>query len=108
MTSSTLAPESLVCDHSPDTPARGTGADLAADLARPGHNSYIYLGANQNFADFRPDDILAYDRPSNHDNQGVNILAADGHSEWILLGSLRDELARRRPQPTQPASRHSN
>ncbi len=102
VTATLLSPESLVCDHTADTPARGQGPALADDLARPGHDSYIYLAADRKLEEFGPDDILAYDRPENHNNEGVNILAADGHAEWIPLPALHEALTRRKPAPTQP------
>jgi hypothetical protein len=105
VTTSLLSPESLVCDLGPDTPAHGDGPALAADLARPGHDSYIYLGANKSSNDFGPDDIVAYDRPENHDNVGANIVTGDGHTEWLPLASLQDALTHRNPTSTQPTSR---
>ncbi|HEY8750398.1 MAG TPA: hypothetical protein VIM11_20610 [Tepidisphaeraceae bacterium] len=107
-----LSAEVLVCYTSGDTPAEGAGTALVANLARSGHNSYIYLGSGKKLADFGNDDVIAYDRPGNHGPDGVNILAGDGHTEWVTLPGLQEALARRtvtsRPASQSAPSRQVN
>lgn len=74
--------EEFVCPFTHDHPASGkTAAELRADLARPGHNSYVFTGLTGQFNDLTIDHVLAYDRPGNH--TGANVLYGDGHGVWL-------------------------
>jgi prepilin-type processing-associated H-X9-DG protein len=61
----------------------------------PGHLSYVYLGKGRNMMT-RNNVVLAHEAPSNHANQGMNVLFGDGHVDWFdaqsaprLLGELQ-------------------
>ncbi|HEX4795285.1 MAG TPA: hypothetical protein VH370_15930 [Humisphaera sp.] len=103
-----LVPENLVCPESKDTIATGKSEPLAIELARPGHNSYAYLGAGHHLADFGSGDILAYERQPNEGNGG-NILGGDGHVEWLIgsanLAARVAEMKQRLAASTQPTTR---
>jgi prepilin-type processing-associated H-X9-DG protein len=91
-----LSPESFVCPFSPDHAAAGRStAELRADLARPGHNSYVFTGLTGRFNSLTAGHVLAYDNPANHGGT-ANVLFGDGRVEWLdgqqtaqLLGELK-------------------
>lgn len=101
--SGTLEPQVLICPDGSDTPAKGaTPAELAAEFRQAGHVSFVYLGRGRRAADFTADDVLAYDRPTDHDGTGSNILCGDYHVEWVPTGILNQMLAQPHPT-TRPA-----
>ncbi len=77
-----ITSEVFNCPSSNDTPAPGpAGQPQASALNSGGHNSYVYVGAgltNQAGANV----VVLYEPMSNHDNDGTNILWADGHVSW--------------------------
>jgi hypothetical protein len=91
-----LDPRDFICPESDHTPASGTTpAELAAELLKPGHCSYIYFGGGRVIprqeadstgviavARERPD-ILAVELPENRQHKGINVLFATGHTEWL-------------------------
>ncbi len=78
-----MQPDTLVCWESNDEAAYGpTTQAILADLHRPGHLSYIYLGQGLTKATVTADTVIAYEPLSNHGNKGMNILFGDGHAEW--------------------------
>lgn len=99
-----LAPDALVCPTSNDTIAPGaTPQAQAASLATPGHLSYVYLGKGLDHR-ANADVIIAYEPPSNHRNDGMNVLYADGHVEFKgknVAGNIISELeAGQNPPPS--------
>jgi prepilin-type processing-associated H-X9-DG protein len=71
------------CPESNDTPAKGPTTQAAVDqLAAGGHLSYIYAGAGlTNRSD--TNSIVAYEPLKNHHGEGMNVLFADGHIDWL-------------------------
>jgi prepilin-type processing-associated H-X9-DG protein len=97
-----LSPKCLVDFDSDDTPAKGsTAAEIAAQLAKPGHQTFIYLGAG--LTDKTADDlqIIAYEPLTVHEN-GADALFGDGHCEWLTPDQLKKALSH--PPTTQAAT----
>jgi len=98
LTDEDLAPAVFNCPTSPDSPAQGeTPEHLLEDLHKPGHLSYVYIGKGLT-TDSPPDTVLLYELARNHSDgdmsvsgqfrtgpksDGMNVLCADGHVEWI-------------------------
>src|SRR5687767_1972034 len=49
---------------------------------------YVYLGAGRNNT-VGADEILVYEKPNNHGNQGMNMLFGDGHVEWVQMSQAQ-------------------
>jgi hypothetical protein len=74
-----LTPDLLVCPDSQDTPSPGsTPMQWAANLSAGGHCSYVYTGAGLTTAQVSNGDVLLYELPQAHQQQGMNVLSADG------------------------------
>ena len=75
--------ELFCCPSSNDEKASGeTPAEQAANLSTPHHLSYLYLGKGLTTSS-PPDTVVLTETPSNHDDDGGNVLFADGHVEWF-------------------------
>jgi prepilin-type processing-associated H-X9-DG protein len=76
----------FICPDSADTPATGaTTQAIAADLLKPGHCSYIYLGNGLTDKTTPANAVIAYEPLSNHAAagwKGMNVLYGDGHIDW--------------------------
>ena len=71
------------CPDTDDTPATGaTTRAIAADVTAGGHLSYIYLGKGLT-TQAASDVVLLYEPLANHQNQGMNVLFADGHVDFL-------------------------
>jgi prepilin-type processing-associated H-X9-DG protein len=105
-----LAAEVFVCPSSDDPVATGaTRQEIASKIASGGHCSYLYFGAGFATSTWA-DAVVACDRLENHAGEGVNVLFADGHVEWIAgdeAQRLLDEIhaGHNPPRPaTMPSS----
>jgi prepilin-type processing-associated H-X9-DG protein len=79
----------FIAPNSRDTLATGpTRQAIAANLAAPGHCSYIYLGKGLTAQTFNPDIVLAYEPANINNNQGGNVLFMDGHVEFIEMPAM--------------------
>lgn len=70
-------------------------------------NSYTYIPGQKNTMD--PRNILAYENPENHGNEGTVVLFLDGHSAWMYmdkfdkaLNETYERLGRPCPEQTPP------
>ena len=106
-----LVPAVFVCPSGKEAPASGeTTQAVLAEMGRPGHVSYVYVGKGLT-VNSPPDSIVLYELPTNHPddsmsavktgdeppNDGMNVLCADGHVEWLSsleARALRQTLAR--------------
>jgi prepilin-type processing-associated H-X9-DG protein len=88
-----IHPEVLICPSSIHEKATGATIAEAAENARKDlHYSYIYLGKGL-VKPVNPELVIAYERPGNHDSDGMNVLFGDGHCEWFNEPSMRKLLA---------------
>ncbi len=86
-----MTAELFTCPTTNDTPAPGTTPQQqAANLSKGGHSSFIYLGNGKN-SNTNAKVVLAYEPLSNHNNQGMNVLFADGYVEF-LVGPMAKEV----------------
>jgi prepilin-type processing-associated H-X9-DG protein len=82
----------FVCPSSNDTPAPGTTKSaIEASLLAPGHMSYVYVGDALNAA-ASPDTVVLYENPADHLNEGMNVLFADFHVEWVSKTEMQSIL----------------
>jgi prepilin-type processing-associated H-X9-DG protein len=94
----------LVCPSSRDEPAEGaTTAKILADLAKPGHVSYVYRAAGLR-NDQPQGALLMHENPTNHKGVGGNALYGDGRVEWLLAAELQQEFQRAAQGPTTAAA----
>ena len=82
---------------------------------RPGHVSYIYLGKGLSAESATEGTVLLYEPLSNHTGDGMNVLFADFHVEWLTAAEastvLKQVAAKRFPvryPMTQPATSPSS
>jgi prepilin-type processing-associated H-X9-DG protein len=88
-----IAPAIFVSPPSADDPATGpTTQAVAANLATPGHCSYIYLGKGLTTQTITPDIVVAYEPPAIWAGQGGNVLFGDGHVEFINMPAMNSIL----------------
>ena len=87
-----ISPLVLLCPATSDTRANGSSmAQALADLARPGHCSYIYVGSALNQSS-NPHCIAMLEDPANHNLSGANVLIADGSVTWQPLEQVMTTL----------------
>jgi hypothetical protein len=93
-----ISPAVLVCPFSKDTPATGaTPAELKANLQKPGHCSYIYLGNGLTDTTTPKDAVIAYEPLSDNagnGEEGIYVLYGDGHDDWADKSVARKILAK--------------
>lgn len=80
-----MSAEVFICPSSADERAPGTQpSEIARNVvAKKGHLSYVYVGANLSPQNQDPTLVLAYEPLKNHADKGANFLFADGHTEWL-------------------------
>lgn len=105
-----LPTEVFVCPSSGHKRAeRGptTQATLAS-FASGKHISYEYVRPPLPMRDVGPNDVIAYEPPTNHPDEGSNVLYGDGHVNFITHEALQRELeatrAKWRSVTTRPAT----
>ena len=81
-----LEPEYIACPLSDDTPVR-----TVAELAEGGHVSYVYVGGGLTSETATPETVVAYERPTNHDDSGLrlHVLRGDGRIERVSKSDLQ-------------------
>jgi prepilin-type processing-associated H-X9-DG protein len=86
--------EGFVCPSSNDEKAPGaTVQEAAVNLSKPHHLSYVYVGRALTTA-APPQTPVLYEYLDNHDNDGVNVLFADGHVEFVQRAALEKVLGK--------------
>lgn len=97
-----ITPRAFLCESSTDTLAASI-----AQLAMPGHISYIYLGAGKRYADVKnpAKQILMYEQP--HHFGGMNVAFFDGHVEFIPRSKAAKVIAELRSGQNPPPSLNS-
>ena len=103
-----LNPEVFVCPSGNQDKAVGANMEeILEQLTKPEHMSYIYVGKGMTTST-PGDTIVVYESPRNHEEEGGNVLYADGHAEWCNAKQLQEIIsqAQTRPAPqTPPATR---
>lgn len=75
--------EVFTCPSSNDDRAVGnTKEEIANNILTKGHCSYIYFGKGLK-EPVDPDKIIAIEHLPNHEVEGMNVLYADGHVDWL-------------------------
>jgi prepilin-type processing-associated H-X9-DG protein len=87
-----MSPEVFVCPSGNTAVPGGLNPQQQAKWVDE-NSDYIYLGATMK-ANMDSETILAYEKPNNHDNQGVNVLFNDGHVDWYPMPVFEQVLAR--------------
>jgi hypothetical protein len=73
----------FTCPSTYDTPSTApTTQEQAADMAKAGHVSYIYLGKDLTDKTVLPNQVIAYEPLANH-GDGIDVLLGDGHAEFV-------------------------
>jgi hypothetical protein len=84
ITHADVNPEVLICPASSDRPATGSTLEaIIADFAKPGHCSYIYLGAGSSMSSVPKSFVLAYEPLDNHEKEGAHFIFGDASVEWL-------------------------
>ena len=65
------------------------------------HSDYVFLGAKMN-GNMSADFVLAYERPNNHEGEGMNLLFNDGHVEWMTLKPALDLIEKQTAPANKP------
>jgi hypothetical protein len=77
-----ISADMLVCPSSNDTVAPGTTpAEQVANLAKGGHQSYVYVGGGLTVTGVRQ--ALAYEPLHHHGGGGINVLYTDGTVQFL-------------------------
>jgi len=87
-----ITPVVLICPDSTDTPTTAPADQQAADLAKPGHLSYLYLGQGFNAKTVAARQVIACEPLAFHGN-GIDVLLGDGQVEFVDLNRAKKILA---------------
>ena len=107
-----LNPEVFTCQSSGANKAPvQTLEEAARSLTNPKHCSYLYFPPPADAGDVDVKTVLAAERMANHQNKGMNILFADGHTEWFDVKAAEfiiSELKAGHNPPRWPATQPAN
>jgi prepilin-type processing-associated H-X9-DG protein len=103
-----MSPGILICAASDDWPAQGNDpSTLAESINFPGHCSFLYFG--KGLTSLAPNDTIILAEPLKNHGDGINVMYADFHVEWIpkekaepLLEKLKASMPATQPT-TRPA-----
>jgi prepilin-type processing-associated H-X9-DG protein len=85
----------FVCPSSNDEAADGDSrAAVIANMSKPHHVSYVYLGNGLTTTTVQADTLVAYELPENHRGDGMNMLFGDGHAEWESMVAAKSLIAK--------------
>ena len=96
----------FVCPSCNHTPAPGATPQIqATNLYKPGHLSYVYVGAGMTTAGFANTSttVVLHEPLTNH-GDGVNVLYADGSVVFLPRGAAMTMMATLAASATQPAT----
>ena len=91
-----LTPVLFVCPSSNDEAAEGgSQAVILANMTKPHHVSYVYVGNGLTAATVKDDTLIAYELPANHHGEGMNMLFGnDGCAEWEPMAAAKALIAK--------------
>lgn len=108
LTTEDIVPATMNCPTTSDVPAQGpTKQAMLEEFRKPGHVSYVYVGKGLTLKS-PADAVVLFEPLSNHTNDGMtvwserladrsgdgmNVLFADGHVEWLVNEDGRAILA---------------
>ncbi len=79
-----ITPAVFICPASNDTAGQGaTTQAVLADVHKPGHLSYVYIGQGLTDKTVTDDMVVLYEPLANHGGVGMNILFGDGSAQWF-------------------------
>ena len=76
-----LSPSGDLTDRATGATPAEWGRKIVDEPAK--YCSYRYVAAGRRPADLRPDAVLAYEPVQNADKDGIHLLYADGHVDWV-------------------------
>ncbi|HVT87354.1 MAG TPA: H-X9-DG-CTERM domain-containing protein [Tepidisphaeraceae bacterium] len=93
-----LTAGSFICPSGNTQLPNAVGPDIGKQIADwvNANSDYVYLGAGKTAA-APAVDIIAYDKPGHHDNDGINILFADGHVDFVTMRQAMQMIAQQAP-----------
>jgi prepilin-type processing-associated H-X9-DG protein len=101
-----LEPQVFVAPNSgTQMPPGLTGNDLANWIDN--NSDYTYAGAGLKMGAADPGTVVAYEKDQVNNNQGMNILFADGHVEWFPADQGHQIIQQGREVPPQPSPQQS-
>jgi prepilin-type processing-associated H-X9-DG protein len=99
-----ITSDAFCCPSTNDTAAPGPDhKQQAAKLSAGGHLSYVYLGSGQNVS-VSDNTVLMYEPLTNHNGDGINILYADCHVEFLPKAQAQKLIARVTANSPQPVT----
>jgi prepilin-type processing-associated H-X9-DG protein len=101
-----IAVEDFLCPSSQDkVPPDIKTANKDAQAAWVNDNSsYVFVGKDLNF-NAAADTVVLYEKADDHDQDGMNLLYADGHVEWETMEVAQKLIKTADPEHKAPTTR---
>jgi prepilin-type processing-associated H-X9-DG protein len=79
-----ITSEVFICPKTAHERATGpTTQAVLQDFHKPGHNSYLYVIGSVPEKSLTSSHVVAYEPPTNHAGDGMNVLFGDGQVDWL-------------------------
>jgi len=83
-----LTAQVFVCPSGGNEAPQGMKPEDQAKWANE-HSDYVYIKPKKFITALNSDDIIVYEKYEDHDEQGINMLFADGHVEFYMLDDAK-------------------